>query len=99
LVEPVVVPSEGPADTADPGTLRTAKFKPATGTIKANSLPASKVLVDGRAVGQTPANVKVIPGKHTVSFVHPLYGRREVVVDVKLKQDSAAIVRFRTGTR
>jgi hypothetical protein len=98
---PVVAPVDAPADVPerDPSTVRALKPKQATGTIKANSLPASKVLVDGRAVGQTPANVKAVPGKHTVSFVHPVHGRRDVVVEVKLKQESVAIVRFRPAAR
>jgi hypothetical protein len=70
---------------------------PSTGTIKANSLPVSKVLVDGRAAGQTPANVQVAPGTHTVTFVHAEYGRRDVVVDVKSRQDAVVAVKFHPG--
>jgi hypothetical protein len=70
---------------------------PSTGTIKANSLPVSKVLVDGRSAGQTPANVQVAPGMHTVTFVHAEYGRRDVVVDVKSRQDAVVAVKFHPG--
>jgi hypothetical protein len=66
-----------------------------TGTIKANSIPVSDVLVDGRIAGQTPANISAAPGLHTVVFIHPDYGRREVVVQVKPNQDAMAAVRFR----
>jgi hypothetical protein len=70
---------------------------PSTGTIKANSLPVSKVLVDGRVAGQTPANIQVAPGTHTVSFVHAEYGRKDVVVDVKARQDAVVAVKFHPG--
>jgi hypothetical protein len=71
---------------------------PATGTIKANSIPVSDVLVDGQIQGKTPANISTAPGLHTVVFVHPDYGRREVVVQVKPNQDAVAAVRFRRST-
>jgi hypothetical protein len=70
---------------------------PSTGTIKANSLPVSKVLVDGRSAGQTPANIHVAPGTHTVTFVHAEYGRRDVVVDVKSRQDAVVAIKFHPG--
>jgi hypothetical protein len=69
-----------------------------TGTIKANSIPLSDVLVDGRVVGKTPTNVSAAPGLHTVIFIHPDYGRREVLVQVKPNQDAVAAVRFRRSS-
>ncbi|MGE5786917.1 MAG: protein kinase domain-containing protein [Myxococcales bacterium] len=51
------------------------------GMISINSIPRSNVLLDGRPLGATPrAEVAVSPGDHVVTFVHPEYGRKQVVV-------------------
>jgi serine/threonine-protein kinase len=88
-----------PAEAQGRGAVAAARSgKPrgqGTGIIKANSIPVSEVLVDGRMAGQTPANISAAPGLHTVVFIHPDYGRREVVVQVKPNQDAVAAVRFR----
>ncbi len=70
---------------------------PGTGTIKANSFPVSKVLVDGRSAGETPASIQVVPGPHTVSYVHADYGRRDGMVEVKARQDAVVAVKFHPG--
>ena len=57
----------------------------------------SSSLDTGRFAGQTPANIRVAPGTHTVSFVHAEYGRRDVVVDVKSRQDAVVAVKFHPG--
>ena len=89
----------GDQDRAVAAATRSTKPRgPATGTIKANSIPVSDVLVDGRIHGRTPANISTAPGLHTVVFIHPDYGRREVVVQVKPNQDAVAAVRFRRST-
>jgi len=67
-----------------------------SGSINANSLPASKVLVDGRALGETPqVDIKLPAGNHTVTFIHPEHGRKSVTVSVKPGQTSTAAVRFK----
>ena len=65
------------------------------GTIKANSIPLSSVLVDGRPAGRTPASIKVPVGSHTVMFVHPELGRKKVKVKVKANREAVAAVRFK----
>jgi serine/threonine-protein kinase len=81
------------AATAQPEKVRPLHF----GTIKANSIPVSKVLVDGRFVGQTPIRTKSVPGHHTVAFVHSEYGRKEVTVQVKPDEDALVSVQLQQG--
>ena len=65
------------------------------GTLNINSLPLSKVLLDGRPLGSTPkVGVPVAAGNHTVTFVHPELGRKSVTVNVKPGQTATASVRF-----
>jgi hypothetical protein len=52
------------------------------GTINVTSNPPANVVVDGRPVGKAPRVVKVPAGLHTVVFIHPLYGRHSLSVDV-----------------
>jgi hypothetical protein len=85
--------TETSAATAQPEKVRPLHF----GTIKANSIPVSKVLVDGRFVGQTPIRTKSVPGHHTVAFVHSEYGRKEVVVQVKPDEDALVSVQLQPG--
>jgi hypothetical protein len=60
-------------------------FPPETGgRLNINSIPYSKVVLDGRPLGDTPrVEIAVAAGMHTVLFVHPEHGRiqREVYVD------------------
>jgi|SoiMethySBSTD1v2_1073268.scaffolds.fasta_scaffold01305_9 PEGA domain-containing protein len=54
------------------------------GKLNINSIPYSKVVLDGRPLGDTPrVQVTVAAGPHTVLFVHPELGRiqKEVYVD------------------
>jgi PEGA domain len=54
------------------------------GKLNINSIPYSRVVLDGRPLGATPrVEVAVSPGAHTVVFVHPEHGRifKEVYVD------------------
>ena len=69
--------------------------EPATGVLNINSIPLSRVVLDGRPLGETPrVQISVSAGVHTVLFVHPEYGRifREVRVDAG--RSSLAAVRF-----
>jgi serine/threonine-protein kinase len=67
-----------------------------SGMLNVNSLPASKVLVDGRALGETPkVDIALPAGVHTVTFVHPDHGRKTVTVTVRAGQTATAAVRFK----
>jgi serine/threonine-protein kinase len=65
------------------------------GTLNINSIPQSNVLLDGRPLGKTPrAGVSVPGGSHTVVFIHPEHGRKQVVVTVIPGRTATAAVRF-----
>ena len=53
------------------------------GMINVTSNPPANVVLDGRPLGKAPRVVKVPAGKHTLVFIHPLYGRRSVNVNVR----------------
>jgi hypothetical protein len=66
-----------------------------TGTININSLPSSKAVLDGRPVGNTPVvGIPVDAGVHTVTFIHPKYGKASVSVKVAPGQSALAAHRF-----
>lgn len=70
---------------------------PATGkgTLNINSIPVSKVILDGSPKGTTPViGVKVSPGTHTVVFMHPKHGRKVRAVTVQAGKTATAAVRF-----
>jgi hypothetical protein len=65
-----------------------------TGIIAINSIPVSTVAVDGRPAGSTPTRWTGAPGSHTVTFVHPEFGRKSTTVTVKPGGTTVAAVRF-----
>ena len=49
-----------------------------TGYLNINSIPVSKVVLDGKVIGNTPkVSVKLTPGVHQVILIHPDLGRFE----------------------
>lgn len=84
--EPVPTPVQPP--TPEPDTAPTVDPIPLTeaisqSTLNLNSIPPASVMIDGKALGQTPKmGVLVTPGKHLVSFVHPQLGTKIVSVAV-----------------
>ncbi len=78
-------PKDPPKDPAPSGN----------GTLNINSIPVSKVVLDGRPLGNTPqAGISVSAGSHTVTFIHPEKGRKSVTVTVKPGQKATASVKF-----
>ncbi|WP_437642152.1 PEGA domain-containing protein [Sorangium sp. So ce854] len=66
-----------------------------SGTLNINSIPVSKVVLDGRPLGSTPkVGVSVPAGSHTVMFVHPELGKKSVTVTVKAGETKTAAVKF-----
>ncbi|UQA54899.1 PEGA domain-containing protein [Polyangium aurulentum] len=66
------------------------------GTININSIPVSKVVLDGRPLGSTPkVGVSVPAGSHTVIFIHPEKGKQTVTVTVKAGETKTAAVKFK----
>ena len=54
------------------------------GQLSANAQPWAQVLVDGKAIGDTPlANVGVPVGEHIVTFRHPQFGERRQEITVR----------------
>jgi serine/threonine-protein kinase len=79
-------PKEEPKETASGGS----------GSVNINSIPVSRVLVDGTPMGETPlSGVKLPAGLHTVTFIHPELGRKSVVVKVEPGKTSVASARLR----
>jgi hypothetical protein len=65
------------------------------GKLNINSIPYSKVVLDGRPLGDTPrVEVAVAAGPHTVLFVHPELGRIQKDVYVDSGRTVLAAVRF-----
>jgi serine/threonine-protein kinase len=90
---PVKAPPAG--EDEDEGDAPEPAAPAGQGTLNINSLPLSKVLLDGRPLGSTPkVGVPVPAGNHTVTFVHPERGRKSVTVNVKAGQTATASVRF-----
>jgi serine/threonine-protein kinase len=86
-----------PADTTKPPPDKTAE-PPATGngTLNINSIPVSKVVLDGKPLGSTPkVGVSVPAGSHTVTFIHPELGKKSVTVQVKPGETKTAAVKFK----
>jgi len=70
---------------------------PATGngTLNINSIPVSKVILDGKPLGSTPkVGISVPAGSHTVVFIHPDKGKKTVSVTVKGGETKTAAVKF-----
>ncbi|WP_441286059.1 PEGA domain-containing protein [Sorangium sp. KYC3313] len=65
------------------------------GTLNINSIPVSKVVLDGRPLGSTPkVGVSVSAGSHTVMFIHPELGKKSVTVTVKAGETKTAAIKF-----
>lgn len=91
---PAPGPGPGPAPTPTPAA---TPDKPASGngTLNINSIPVSKVVLDGKPLGSTPkVGVSVSAGSHTVTFIHPEHGKKSVTVTVKAGETKTAAVKF-----
>lgn len=88
---PVTLPEQSPSTVAvvPPSVADTR-----VGSLNVTSSPPANVLLDGRPLGQAPRLVQVPPGKHTVLFIHPLYGRRALSVHVSAGQTTTASADF-----
>lgn len=64
-------------------------------TFSFNSIPAAKVMLDGRPIGSTPlVDFKAAAGTHTVTFVHADKGKKVVMVSVGAGERKVVAVRF-----
>ncbi|MDI1451220.1 PEGA domain-containing protein [Polyangium sp. 6x1] len=90
--------SSGTSSTASTSSGGDKAPPPATGngTLNINSIPVSKVVLDGRPLGSTPkVGVSVPAGTHTVTFIHPDKGKQTVSVTVKAGETKTAAVKFK----
>ncbi len=55
----------------------------APGVLYVNAVPWGRVAVDGRAAGETPLTLSLPAGWHRVRVVHPSFGARETLVEVR----------------
>ncbi|HVY47714.1 MAG TPA: PEGA domain-containing protein, partial [Minicystis sp.] len=86
-------PAEDKTERDEPAAAAPAS---GTGALNINSLPASRVLVDGTPIGSTPkVDYQVPAGTHTVTFVHPDLGKKSITVTVKPGGTAVAAVRFK----
>jgi hypothetical protein len=92
---PGTTPKPPVTATAKPSAEPTAAPASGNGTLNINSLPPSKVLLDGKPLGSTPkVGVSVSAGSHTVTFKHPEHGTKSVTVTVKAGETKTAAVKF-----
>lgn len=98
-------PPPGPATPTTPGPTtpkpeKTSEPAPETagnGTLNINSIPASRVLLDGQPMGETPRmGISVSAGTHTVTFIHPELGKKSVTVKVGAGETKTASAKLRT---
>ncbi len=85
-----------PSTTATTATTATTP-PPATGngTLNINSIPVSKVILDGKPLGSTPKpGISVPAGTHTVVFIHPEKGKKTISVTVKAGETKPAAIKF-----
>jgi serine/threonine-protein kinase len=87
---PVEKPAEKPAEKEKPTAAS------GNGTLNMNSIPVSKVILDGKPLGSTPkVGQSVSAGSHTVTFIHPDLGKQTVTVQVKPGETKTAAVKFK----
>lgn len=64
------------------------------GTVNVTSNPPASVVLDGRPLGKAPLVVRVPAGVHSLLFIHPLYGRRSLRVNVSPGATAGASIEF-----
>jgi len=86
----------GPISKVDPPS-PPVEAPSGTGTLNINSIPASRVLLDGQPIGETPrTNVSVSAGTHTVTFIHPELGKKSISVKVGPGETKSASAKLRS---
>lgn len=66
-----------------------------TATLNINSIPVSKIIVNGKPMGNTPkVGVTIPPGSYTVVFIHPEKGKKTASGTIKAGETKVAAVKF-----
>jgi hypothetical protein len=82
-----------PTSTSAPASSASASAE--SGMLNINSIPVAKIVLDGRALGNTPRlGVVVSAGSHTIQFIHAQLGKRSVTVTVKAGETKTASTKF-----
>lgn len=80
------------------GTSTTDKTPPpatGNGTLNINSIPVSKIIVNGKPMGSTPkVGVSIPAGSYTVVFIHPEKGKKTASGTIKAGETKTAAVKF-----
>jgi hypothetical protein len=95
--EPAEPRPPDPSETAAPapGSPPRAPAPAKLTKLNINSIPVTKVLLDGQPMGHTPRiGLPVTPGMHKVEFIHPSLGKKTIMVNVKLGETKTASTRF-----
>jgi PEGA domain len=87
---PVKLPDVTPPAIVD----RSGGTDASAGFINVTSSPPANVVLDGRPLGKAPRVVRVPAGAHTLVFIHPLYGRRSLSVNVRPGATTGASAEF-----
>ncbi len=89
------LPGSVPKPPVPLASASTSVTPPNTATLNFNSIPPSRIVLDGRPMGQAPLlGVSVTAGTHTVLFVHPEKGRKSIAVTVGAGESKTAHVKF-----
>ncbi len=93
-------PAPKPESTDDGGDKASADKgsadKGGTGFLNINSLPVSRILVDGQPMGETPkTGVQVSAGTHTITFINPDLPKKSISVTVKAGETKTASAKLR----
>jgi serine/threonine-protein kinase len=84
-----------PAESASSTAAAPQTTAAPAGTLNIDSIPMSKVALDGKPLGSTPkASMSVPAGLHTVTFSHPDLGRRSITVEVKNGETKTVAVKL-----
>jgi hypothetical protein len=92
--DPVDVPppSEGPTEATDAAEAAANEALMASGTLRVESSPRAVIYVDRKRIGQTPLDLELEPGTHSVKAVAP--GRAPKTQTVKIKPAAASKISF-----
>lgn len=95
---PAPRPAEpAPAPKPPPPAPEPVAVATGNGTLNINSIPPSRILLDGQPLGETPKiGVSVSAGTHTVTFIHPELGKKSVSVRVEPGKTATASARLRS---
>lgn len=93
--QPPPMPNASVSSTPAPTSSMPSPPVTATAILNINSIPVSKVILDGKPIGSTPkVGISVPIGTRTVVFIHPDKGKKTVSVTLKAGETKTAAVKF-----